>query len=127
MHPTSGHILCVISATQKRRCLTVSGYLSRALCQPRLTAQGLVVFNIDGEQWTLDLRTGSGKAYKGTPENDEKPDLTLTISDDNFVKLVLGKLGSQQVSFAQQMSEVHTASQQGLLSIAVGFVCCRRS
>ena len=70
-----------------------------------------MVFNIDGEHWTLDLRTGSGKAYKGTPENDEKPELTLTISDENFVKLVMGKLGPQQVSLSRQMSEVHTASQ----------------
>ena len=82
---------------------------SRDIGHLRLTAQGLVVFNIDGEQWTLDLRTGSGKAYKGTPENDEKPDLTLTISDDNFVKLVMGKLGPQQVRLAWQMSEMHIA------------------
>jgi len=30
----------------------------------------------------------------GAPEG--KPDLTLTISDDNFVKLVMGKMGPQQ-------------------------------
>lgn len=59
--------------------------------------QGLVVFSIDGEKQSLDLRGGKGKTYKGMPENGEKPDLTLTISDDNFVKLVMGKLGPQQV------------------------------
>lgn len=59
--------------------------------------QGLVVFSIDGETQTLDLREGKGKTYKGMPENGEKPDLTLTISDDNFGKLVMGKLGPQQV------------------------------
>lgn len=57
-----------------------------------------MVFNIEGEKWTLDLRTGNGKAYKGSPKNDEKPDLTLTITDENFVKLVMGKLGPQQAS-----------------------------
>lgn len=59
--------------------------------------QGLVVFNIDGDQWTLDLRpeSGKGSVKKGAPE--EKPDLTLTISDENFVKLVMGKLNPQQV------------------------------
>ena len=31
---------------------------------------------------------------QGEPEG--KPDLTLTISDQNFVKLVMGKMGPQQ-------------------------------
>ena len=56
-----------------------------------------MVFDIDGEKQTLDLRGGQGKTYKGKPENDEKPELTLTINDDNL-KLVMGKLGPQQVS-----------------------------
>jgi putative sterol carrier protein len=57
--------------------------------------QGLVVFDIDGEKWTLDLTPGSRSVKKGAPEG--KPDLTLTISDENFVKLVMGKIGPQQV------------------------------
>ena len=58
------------------------------------------MFKIDDEEWTLDLRpeSGKGKVSKGGPGSD-KPDLTLTISDDNFVKLVMGKLGPQQVTF----------------------------
>ena len=55
------------------------------------------MFDIDGEKQTLDLRSGKGKTYKGVPENSEKPELTLTITDDNFAKLVMGKLGPQQV------------------------------
>jgi len=58
--------------------------------------QGLVLFKIDDEEWTLDLRSGKGKVSKGGAGSD-KPDLTLTISDDNFVKLVMGKMGPQQV------------------------------
>ena len=54
-----------------------------------------MVFDIDGEKWTLDLRPGSRKVSQGEPEG--KPDLTLTISDQNFVKLVMGKMGPQQV------------------------------
>jgi putative sterol carrier protein len=57
--------------------------------------KGLVVFNIDDEQWTLDLRSGKGSLTQGGPPEGEKPDLTLTISDDNFVKLVMGKLNAQ--------------------------------
>lgn len=54
------------------------------------------MFKIDDEEWTLDLRSGKGKVSKGGPGED-KPDLTLTVSDDNFVKLVMGKIGPQQV------------------------------
>ena len=57
--------------------------------------QGIVVFKIDGEDWTLDLREGKGSLVKGSPE--DQPDLTLTINDENFAKLVMGKLGPQQV------------------------------
>eukprot|EP00878_Enallax_costatus_P003979 GHUV01004201.1.p2 GENE.GHUV01004201.1~~GHUV01004201.1.p2 ORF type:complete len:129 (+),score=40.24 GHUV01004201.1:99-485(+) len=65
--------------------------------------KGLVVFNIEGDQWTLDLRpeSGSGSVKKGAPA--EKPDLTLTISDDNFVKLVMGKLNPQQAFLLRKL------------------------
>ncbi|WIA40729.1 hypothetical protein OEZ86_004418 [Tetradesmus obliquus] len=63
--------------------------------------KGLVVFNIDGEQWALDLRQGSGSVSKGAPS--EKPDLTLTISDENFVKLVMGKLNPQQAFLLRKL------------------------
>jgi len=68
--------------------------------------QGLVVFDIDGHKQTLDLRSGNGKTYEGMPEKEEKPDLTLTITDDNFAKLVMGKLGPQQ---ARKSSCLRTA------------------
>lgn len=57
--------------------------------------QGLVVFKVDDEDWTLDLREGQGSVTKGLPK--EKADLTLTINDENFAKLVMGKLNPQQV------------------------------
>lgn len=61
--------------------------------------QGVVLFKIDGAEWTLDLRPDSQPSVEeGPPPADVKPDLTLTISDDNFGKLVMGKLGPQQVS-----------------------------
>lgn len=69
------------------------------LCADAPTAavapQGIVVFKIEGEDWTLDLREGKGTLTKGAPEGDA--DLTLTIGDENFAKLVMGKLGPQQV------------------------------
>jgi putative sterol carrier protein len=60
-----------------------------------------VVLKIDDDQWTLDLRKGTkGSLQRGVPA--DKPDLTLTVSDDNFAKLVMGKMNPQQVS-AQQL------------------------
>ena len=44
--------------------------------------QGIVLFVIDGEQWTLDLREGRGSLAKGAPAEGEKPDITLTINGD---------------------------------------------
>ena len=64
--------------------------------------QGLIVFDVDKEKWALDLREGTRSVTKGAPS--DKPDLTLTITDDNFVKLVNGKLGPQQV-WRQLMSD----------------------
>jgi len=63
--------------------------------------KGLVVFKIDGDDWTLDLREGAGTVKKGGPA--EKPDLTLTISDDNFSKLVMGKLSPQQAFLMRKL------------------------
>ena len=72
--------------------------------------QGLILFKIDGDEWTLDLRaeTENGTISQGPPPEGFKPDLTLTISDDNFVKLVNGKLGPQQVR--GYPSQPHAAS-----------------
>ncbi|GIL89701.1 hypothetical protein Vretimale_16638 [Volvox reticuliferus] len=66
--------------------------------------KGVVVFKIDGEEWTLDLSEGTdGKLYKGAPESGDKPDLTLTMSDQNFAQLVMGKLNPQQAFLMQKL------------------------
>eukprot|EP01024_Parvocaulis_polyphysoides_P064974 TRINITY_DN75661_c0_g1_i1.p4 TRINITY_DN75661_c0_g1~~TRINITY_DN75661_c0_g1_i1.p4 ORF type:complete len:123 (+),score=20.51 TRINITY_DN75661_c0_g1_i1:46-414(+) len=56
--------------------------------------KGLILFKIDDAEWSLDLRQGEGKLVQGKIEG-VKPDLELTISDENFVKMVLGKMTSQ--------------------------------
>ena len=49
-------------------------------------------------EWSLDLRDpAKASVVSGAPPEGESPDLTLTISDANFAKLVAGKLGPQQV------------------------------
>ncbi|CAL5225513.1 g8343 [Coccomyxa viridis] len=63
--------------------------------------KGTVLFNIDGEKWTLVLNPEERKVFKGEPEG--KPTLTLTISDENFVKLVMGKMGPQQAFLMRKL------------------------
>ncbi|KAK9824365.1 hypothetical protein WJX72_009727 [[Myrmecia] bisecta] len=57
--------------------------------------KGLVLFKVDDDEWTLDLRSGAGSLTKGSPPNGEKPDLTLTMAENTFVQLVNGKTGPQ--------------------------------
>lgn len=63
--------------------------------------KGLVVFDVDGQQWTLDLREGEGSLTEGAPS--EKADLTLTMSDANFAQLVMGKLNPQQAFLLRKL------------------------
>ena len=92
------HAFAVISDCQlaKHAGLDCPSWLWGLQRNKSLCFQGLVLFKIDDEEWTLDLRSGKGKVSKGGAGSD-KPDLTLTISDENFVKLVMGKMGPQQV------------------------------
>ncbi len=62
-----------------------------------------MVFIIDGEQWTLDLRPGKGSLARGEPPNGDKADITLSMNDDTFVKLVGGKIGSQQAFLMRKL------------------------
>ena len=55
------------------------------------------MFNIDESVWTLDLREGTGKLVSGAPEDDTSPDVELSLSGTDFVKLVMGELTPQQV------------------------------
>lgn len=63
--------------------------------------KGLVHFKIDDSEWSLDLRSGKGSLSEGPPS--EKADLTITISDDNFVKMVAGKQSPQQAFLLRRL------------------------
>ncbi|XP_048371323.1 SCP2 sterol-binding domain-containing protein 1 [Sphaerodactylus townsendi] len=45
-------------------------------------------------QWTLDLKTGSGELYRGPSR--QSADAVFTLSDDDFMELVLGKVKPQR-------------------------------
>jgi putative sterol carrier protein len=73
--------------------------------------KGLVVFKIDGSDFTLDLRVSENdggdkkksRVREGAPDDGDSPDLTLTIKDDDFVKLVAGKLNPQQAFLTRRL------------------------
>lgn len=44
-------------------------------------------------KWTIDLKTGSGKVYQGPAKGSA--DVTITLSDEDFMEVVLGKLDPQ--------------------------------
>ena len=46
----------------------------------------------------VDLKKGNGEIYEGILKSG-KADCTITVSDDNFMDLVAGKLDGQQVTW----------------------------
>ncbi len=63
----------------------------------------MIILGAESE-WSLDLRDpAKARVISGAPPEGESPDLTLTISDANFAKLVAGKLGPQQVILLFQL------------------------
>ncbi|NXN91042.1 DHB4 enzyme, partial [Rhinopomastus cyanomelas] len=58
----------------------------------------------DGEtamQWTIDLKNGSGAVYKGTARTSA--DTTFTVSDEDFMDVVLQKIQPQQAFFSGKL------------------------
>ncbi|XP_073410980.1 peroxisomal multifunctional enzyme type 2 [Dendrobates tinctorius] len=58
----------------------------------------------DGEsaaQWTIDLKNGSGEVYRGNVRG--RADTSFTLSDEDFMDLVLGKLNPQKAFFAGKL------------------------
>lgn len=50
-------------------------------------------------EWTIDLKTGRGSLHRGA----SKADVTFTVSDEDFMEVVLGKLNPQQAFFAGKL------------------------
>ena len=58
--------------------------------------KGIIKYQITGNpsgSWTLDLKNGSGSLEK---DSSKKADMTITLSDDDMMDLVSGKLNGQQ-------------------------------
>uniref|UniRef100_A0A8C7D3X1 Peroxisomal multifunctional enzyme type 2 n=1 Tax=Oncorhynchus kisutch TaxID=8019 RepID=A0A8C7D3X1_ONCKI len=52
-------------------------------------------------QWTIDLKTGAGALHKGPYSG--KTDVTITVSDGDFMEVVQGKLNPQKAFFAGKL------------------------
>ncbi|XP_034548786.1 peroxisomal multifunctional enzyme type 2 [Notolabrus celidotus] len=52
-------------------------------------------------EWTIDLKNGSGSLHKGPYSG--KADVTLTLSDENFMEVVQGKLNPQKAFFSGKL------------------------
>ncbi|EMP25396.1 Peroxisomal multifunctional enzyme type 2, partial [Chelonia mydas] len=58
----------------------------------------------DGEtaaQWTIDLKNGSGEVYQGPAQGSA--DTTFTLSDQDFMEVVLGKINPQKAFFSGKL------------------------
>jgi len=53
----------------------------------------------------IDLKTGSGKVYQGPAKGSA--DVTITLSDEDFMEVVLGKLDPQKVKFLKCLFICH--------------------
>ncbi|KAI9810004.1 MAG: hypothetical protein M1826_003795 [Phylliscum demangeonii] len=60
--------------------------------------------NLQGrvESWYMDLKE-TGKVGRGTAPSGKTPDVTLSLSDEDFGKLVSGKIGSQRLFVAGRL------------------------
>jgi len=53
---------------------------------------GVYLFQVDKDSWTVDLKNGSGSVKKG---EQGKPDCTVIMKESDFVDLMTGKLNGQ--------------------------------
>ncbi|XP_071039115.1 peroxisomal multifunctional enzyme type 2 isoform X3 [Parasteatoda tepidariorum] len=70
--------------------------------EPELAQKMKVVYNwniLQGgkkiSEWTVDLKSGAGSIYRGSPKNG-KADVMLTMEDEDVILMMLGKLNPQR-------------------------------
>lgn len=63
-------------------------------CEENMTHIVFLLFSV-----AVDLKNGTGKVYQGPAKGSA--DVTITLSDDDFIGVVLGKLDPQKVIFVK--------------------------
>jgi len=72
----------------------------KSLMSPEMVKKVKAIFQWDitkdgkTSTWTVDLKSGSGEIYEGPAK--KKAGCTLTVAEDDFVKLVGGELDSMK-------------------------------
>eukprot|EP00457_Paulinella_chromatophora_P021646 gb/GEZN01024168.1/.p1 GENE.gb/GEZN01024168.1/~~gb/GEZN01024168.1/.p1 ORF type:complete len:122 (-),score=26.64 gb/GEZN01024168.1/:162-527(-) len=61
---------------------------------------GVVTFHLknnvgEEQEWTIDLKNGTGEVYKGTAKT--KADVTFKLSDADYAGMAMGKKNAQQL------------------------------
>nr|AQM55162.1 hydroxysteroid 17-beta dehydrogenase [Eremias argus] len=69
-------------------------------------------------QWTIDLKNGSGEVYQGPARG--KADTIFSLSDDDFVDLVLGKINPQKAFISGKLK----VKGNIMLSQKLGTILC---
>ncbi|XP_034619925.1 SCP2 sterol-binding domain-containing protein 1 [Trachemys scripta elegans] len=84
-----------------------------AIFQWDITRDGQMVV-----QWTLDLKTGSGEIYQGASRCPA--DTVFTLSDHDFMQLVLGKIKPHRAFFVGRLKTfvlILSSAGEGLLRV----------
>jgi len=54
--------------------------------------------------WTTDTKVEGGQVYRSAPKANVKPDAIVNIDDENYVKILFGKLNSQRAFMTGKVS-----------------------
>jgi len=71
---------------------------------------GVYLFNIDDHSWTVDLKNGNGSVSNSATT---KPDLTITIEKEDFIKAFTGKVTLQSI-FQKKNSKLKFSGNMSL-------------
>ena len=74
--------------------------LARWLSGAATHSKSVYGFKIDNDEWTVDLKSGSGSVAKGS---GAKPDCTIIMKEQDFVDLMTGKLNGQSAFMSGKM------------------------
>jgi len=76
--------------------------LKGAQIVPKVKA--VFVFDIEGKKWTVDLKNENGSVSEGPAPEGKKVDVTFTVSNENFQKLVKKEAKAVDLVMSRKMT-----------------------